>query len=83
MTHIRQQANAATQPGQILKAEIIGVDTAERKIGLSFRGALRAEEMADAQGFTGGLARILGDGIFAEAGGAQGAGFLGFNFQRG
>src|SRR5436190_577548 len=52
------------KPGQTLKAEIIGVDTAERKIGLSFRGAARAEEMADAQGFTGGApTATLGDGM--------------------
>ena len=38
----------------MLKAEIIGIDTAERKIGLSFRSATRAEELADAQGFSGG-----------------------------
>src|SRR5258706_8487310 len=50
------------KPGQGLKAEIIAVDTAERKIGLSFRGALRAEELADAQGFTGGVpTATLGD----------------------
>ncbi len=48
--------------GQSLKAEIIGVDTAERKIGLSFRGATRAEELADAQGFSGGVpTATLGD----------------------
>jgi len=48
--------------GQTLKAEIIGVDTAERKIGLSFRGATRAEELADAQGFSGGVpTATLGD----------------------
>jgi small subunit ribosomal protein S1 len=50
------------KPGQSLKAEIISVDTAERKIGLSFRGAARAEEVADAQGFTGGApTATLGD----------------------
>ena len=50
------------KPGQTLKAEIIGVDTAERKIGLSFRGATRAEELADAQGFSGGVpTATLGD----------------------
>ena len=43
------------KPGQTLKAEIIGVDAAERKIGLSIRGATRAEELADAQGFSGGV----------------------------
>jgi small subunit ribosomal protein S1 len=50
------------KPGQALKAEIISVDTGERKIGLSFRGAARAEEVADAQGFTGGApTATLGD----------------------
>src|SRR6188472_3775514 len=50
------------KPGQALKAEIISVDTAERKIGLSFRGAARAEEVADAQGFSGGVpTATLGD----------------------
>ena len=50
------------KPGQKVKAEIIGVDAAERKIGLSFRGATRAEELADAQGFTGGVpTATLGD----------------------
>ena len=45
-----------------LKAEIIGVDTAERKIGLSIRGATRAEELAEAQGFSGGVpTATLGD----------------------
>jgi small subunit ribosomal protein S1 len=57
-----EDPKAFVKPGQILKAEIIGVDTAERKIGLSFRGALRAEELADAQGFTGGVpTATLGD----------------------
>ena len=50
------------KPGQTLKAEVIAVDTAERKIGLSFRGATRAEELADAQGFSGGVpTATLGD----------------------
>jgi small subunit ribosomal protein S1 len=50
------------KPGQALKAEIISVDSAERKIGLSFRGAARAEEVADAQGFSaGGPTATLGD----------------------
>src|SRR5436190_16061855 len=50
------------KPGQSLKAEIISVDTAERKIGLSFRGAARAEEVADAQGYSAGApTATLGD----------------------
>src|SRR3954471_24058853 len=48
--------------GQSLKAEIISVDAAERKIGLSFRGAARAEEVADAQGYSAGApTATLGD----------------------
>jgi small subunit ribosomal protein S1 len=50
------------KPGQELKAEIISVDAAERKIGLSFRGAARAEEVADAQGYSAGApTATLGD----------------------
>ncbi len=50
------------KPGQILKAEIISVDTAERKIGLSSRGATRAEEVAEAQGYQPGApTATLGD----------------------
>src|SRR5215216_1934597 len=50
------------KPGQALKAEIISVDAAERKIGFSVRGAARAEEVADAQGFSGGApTATLGD----------------------
>jgi small subunit ribosomal protein S1 len=50
------------KPGAELKAEIISVDTAERKIGLSFRGAARAGEVADAQGFSAGApTATLGD----------------------
>src|SRR5689334_607054 len=57
-----EDPKAFVKPGQQLKAEIIGVDTAERKIGLSFRGAARAEELADAQGFSGGVpTATLGD----------------------
>jgi small subunit ribosomal protein S1 len=57
-----EDPKAFVKVGQTLKAEIIGVDTAERKIGLSFRGAARAEELADAQGFTGGVpTATLGD----------------------
>ncbi|MDZ4694620.1 MAG: 30S ribosomal protein S1 [Deltaproteobacteria bacterium] len=57
-----EDAKTFVNPGDILKAEIISVDTAERKIGLSFRGAARAEEMAEAQGFTQGApTATLGD----------------------
>src|SRR5499427_2632576 len=57
-----EDPKAFVKPGQTLKAEVIAVDTAERKIGLSFRGAARAEELADAQGFSGGVpTATLGD----------------------
>src|SRR5580698_6375566 len=57
-----EDAKQFVKPGQTLKAEIIGVDTAERKIGLSVRSATRAEELADAQGFSGGApTATLGD----------------------
>ena len=50
------------KPGQAVKAEIIHVDAAERKIGLSISGATRAEELAEAQGFSGGVpTATLGD----------------------
>jgi small subunit ribosomal protein S1 len=42
------------KPGQQIKAEIITVDTTERKIGLSMRAAQRQEEIADAQGYSAG-----------------------------
>jgi small subunit ribosomal protein S1 len=57
-----EDAKTFVKPGQTLKAEVIAVDTAERKIGLSFRGATRAEELADAQGFSSGVpTATLGD----------------------
>ena len=50
--------------GQEAKVQIISLDPSERKIGLSIKGAVRAQEMADAQGYavgsnTGGA--TLGD----------------------
>ena len=49
---------------QEVKVQIISLDPSERKIGLSIKGAVRAQEMADAQGYvvgsnTGGA--TLGD----------------------
>ncbi len=38
--------------GQAVKVQIISMDQAERKIGLSIKAALRSQEMADAQGYT-------------------------------
>jgi small subunit ribosomal protein S1 len=50
------------KPGQEVKAEIITIDTQERKIGLSMKAAQRASEVADAQGYTAGTSgATLGD----------------------
>jgi small subunit ribosomal protein S1 len=50
------------KPGQDVKVEIINVDTAERKIGLSMKAAHRAEELADVQGYSAGTSgATLGD----------------------
>ena len=38
--------------GQAVKVQIISMDAAERKIGLSIKAAVRSQEMADAQGYT-------------------------------
>jgi small subunit ribosomal protein S1 len=56
------------KPGQDIKAEIITVDTAERKIGLSMRAAVRQEEIADAQGYssTQSAQATLGDAMKAK-----------------
>jgi small subunit ribosomal protein S1 len=40
------------KPGQEVKAEIISIDQAERKIGLSMKAATRSEELAEAQGYS-------------------------------
>lgn len=39
------------EPGAVVKVQIIHADSIERKIGLSIKGASRAQEMADAQGY--------------------------------
>jgi small subunit ribosomal protein S1 len=56
------------KPGQEVKVQIITVDPIERKIGLSIKGATRAAELADAQGYapgsTGGA--TLGDVMRAK-----------------
>jgi small subunit ribosomal protein S1 len=50
------------KPGDAVRAEIITVDTAERKIALSMRAAARQDEVADVQGYASGGARsTLGD----------------------
>jgi small subunit ribosomal protein S1 len=59
------------QAGQEVKVQIITVDPIERKIGLSIKGASRAAELADAQGYapgtTGGA--TLGDVMRAKLSG--------------
>ena len=51
------------QPGQVVYVQVLHADGAERKIGLSIKGASRAKDAAEAQGFnssnTGGA--TLGD----------------------
>lgn len=50
------------KPGQEVKAEIISIDQAERKIGLSMRAANRSAELAEAQGYSGSApGATLGD----------------------
>jgi len=39
------------EPGQVQRAEVIQMDAAERRIGLSIKSARRQDELADAQGF--------------------------------
>ncbi len=55
------------QPDQPVKVQVISIDPAERKIGLSIKSAQRQAEMADVQGYqpgtTGGA--TLGD-LFAD-----------------
>src|SRR5258706_596330 len=48
--------------GQDVSAEIISIDAAERKIGLSMKAAARSQELAEAQGYTAGTSgATLGD----------------------
>ena len=50
------------KPGQDVKVQIITVDAAERKIGLSMKAAAMADGIADAQGYSGGTpGATLGD----------------------
>jgi small subunit ribosomal protein S1 len=60
------------KPQQEVKVQIITVDPIERKIGLSIKGATRASELADAQGYapgqTGGA--TLGDVMRAKLSGS-------------
>jgi small subunit ribosomal protein S1 len=60
------------KPGQDVKVQIITVDPMERKIGLSIKGASRASELADAQGYAAGSTggATLGDVMRAKLAGA-------------
>src|SRR3954469_19049637 len=51
------------KPGQEVQAEVIIVDGAERKIGLSMKAANRQQDIAEAQGYTAGTSpgATLGD----------------------
>ncbi len=51
------------KPGDDVKAEIISIDQAERKIGLSIKSANRAGELAEVQGYatSSGPSATLGD----------------------
>src|SRR3954470_3065157 len=50
------------KPGQEVQAEVIIVDGAERKIGLSMKAAQRAHAIAESQGYTAGTSgATLGD----------------------
>jgi small subunit ribosomal protein S1 len=60
--------------GQLVKAQVINIDTTERKIGLSVRSAVRSEELSQAQGYTGGVSpqATLGDVMRSKLGDLQG-----------
>ncbi|WP_428264528.1 30S ribosomal protein S1 [Haliangium sp.] len=66
---------AVLSPDQDVKVQILSVDAAERKIGLSIKNANRAAEMAEAQGYSSPSAgtATLGDVMRAKLGGALGA----------
>ncbi len=61
---------AVLAPEQEVKVQILSVDITERKIGLSIKSAVRAHEMADAQGYSSPSAgtATLGDVIGAQLG---------------
>ncbi len=60
--HVEDPRTALT-PGQAVKVLVLHADGAERKIGLSIKGASRAKDVADAQGFNSANAggATLGD----------------------
>ena len=51
------------EPGQVVRAEVIQLDSQERKIGLSIKSAKRQDDLADAQGLVDASAAgaTLGD----------------------
>jgi small subunit ribosomal protein S1 len=57
-----EDPRSVLKPGQEVKAEIISIDQAERKIGLSMKAANRSAELAEAQGYSGSApGATLGD----------------------
>jgi small subunit ribosomal protein S1 len=58
-----EDPRAVLTPGQVVKVQILHADAAERKIGLSIKGANRAKDAAEAQGFNASNAggATLGD----------------------
>jgi small subunit ribosomal protein S1 len=47
-----EDPRAVLTPGQDVKVQILSVDVAERKIGLSIKSATRAQDLAESQGYT-------------------------------
>src|ERR1700760_4675742 len=59
--HVEDPRTVLT-PGQAVKVLVLHADGAERKIGLSIKGAARAKDMAEAQGYSGSApGATLGD----------------------
>ena len=57
-----QDPRDVVKPGQVVQAEVIHVDSSERKIGLSIKAATRTTELAEAQGYSGSSPQAtLGD----------------------
>jgi small subunit ribosomal protein S1 len=58
-----EDPRAVLNPNQEVKVQILSTDAAERKIALSIKGANRAKEMSEAQGYSGANAggATLGD----------------------
>ncbi len=63
------------QPGAEVQVQILDTDASERKIGLSMKGASRAKDMADAQGYASPNAggATLGDVMRGKLGKLKGA----------